>query len=151
MNCPHCQVSLAITQDLIGKRVKCSFCQNVFAVPPPPPEIQINTIPVSRKQNHPVFRDHKTWLKSYMQKVGQRSFIFQVALFAWTCLMILLVAWLMFNAANSSGINSPYASERANSAGLFMFAGLLCPMIFYLLLAVPLGIAAIATLETRKS
>jgi hypothetical protein len=73
-------------------------------------------------------------------------------LLAWTVFMFLIGIGLMFSSAASTGdsINSPYESERNGAAGAFMLVGLCCPLGSYLLLAVPLGIAAIATLESNK-
>lgn len=72
-----------------------------------------------------------------------RSFIFQVLLLAWTALMFL---WAVAGVAATSDYRGPY--RDAHETGQAM--GMLCTFFFWIIIALPLAIAAIATFEGGK-
>jgi hypothetical protein len=85
--------------------------------------------------------------------VGRRSAIFKVILLGWTAFMLLVTLGLMvaFAGSTESQRHSPYESERSGAAGAFVLGGLCCPIGIYLLLAIPQGLSAVATLESRRA
>ena len=83
------------------------------------------------------------WLVKYKAHCGIRSFIFQCCVLGWTAFMIFIsLAFLV----------SSIPVEDNNEAEMAAVTSMVCccPIAFWLLLAVPLGIAAIATLGRTK-
>lgn len=168
MNCPHCTAKLNVAANLTGKRVKCPKCNGEFVassiqntgesklkssppLPPPTNQPQRPHSPPDRKSD--AVSTKFSWFTRHRRWSGTRSFIFQTILFAWTVFMLLVGFGLFLMAADiaSDSIKSPYLSERRGSAGAFFLSGICCPLGVYFLLAIPLGIAAIATLESNKT
>lgn len=83
-------------------------------------------------------------IKRHKERCGVRSFIFQCILLAWTIFMGLITLGLMVSTL-------PERGSRASDAevGAWSFVGLCCPCATYLLIALPLGIAALATLQSN--
>lgn len=77
-------------------------------------------------------------LKIYLKFCGMRSFIFQVLLLAWTCFSFLL--WI--------GMAISVAGKDNDVAANAIALGSCCGCGGYMLIAIPLGCFAIATLET---
>lgn len=89
----------------------------------------------------------------YRNYCGRRSIIFQSALLGWTGFMFFVALGLMLSAAITPQREYPWESEQVEQdrkAGAFALGGVCCPLGTYLLLGIPLGIAAIATLESGK-
>ncbi len=85
------------------------------------------------------------WLGKYKTRCGGRSFIFQCILAGWTAFMLFVGFGMMV-------VSVPKGRNPSDQATMdFTFAGLCCPIGMWLLFAVPLGIAALATLNKAKS
>jgi hypothetical protein len=82
----------------------------------------------------------------YMHWAGTRSIIFQSLFLGWTAFAVLSTCGLNFALVKPG---HQMREEREAEASSIMLASC-CGCGGYLLFAVPLGIAAIATLETRK-
>ncbi|RMD59208.1 hypothetical protein D6833_11780 [Candidatus Parcubacteria bacterium] len=59
---------------------------------------------------------------------------------------MILLAWTVFMFFISAGLMAVYSDEPTDP-GVFAFGGICCPIALYCLIAIPLAIAAIATLE----
>lgn len=167
MKCPNCSKLLAIRSEHEGKKVKCPGCKTAFVVPLSPviaPRLQPVTtdtaprFPIGNSSKpvvHEVSRTNdvgKSWLSQYIEWCGIRSFVFQAILLAWTVFMCIVGFGLLLSASTTSktSINSPIQAERDGAAVAVMLVGLCCPLGTFLLLAIPLGIAVIATFESKK-
>jgi DNA-directed RNA polymerase subunit RPC12/RpoP len=168
-NCTNCGKGLKATETQSGKNAKCPNCGALVLIPEARdvreemgaatmneglPPLGENVVPNPRP-NPTIPTDHKlNWLARYKNRCGVRSFIFQAILAGWTAFMALVTLGLMLFSASSASQTSgypynPYHSAEAN-AGAFALLGICCPVGTYLLIAIPLGIAAIATLERHR-
>ena len=101
---------------------------------------------------HPPNTLHKkSWLARYKTRCGTRSFAFQCSLLAWTALMIILLGILLKPVTKKELIYdydvNPY-NPREMAA--WKAGNLCCPLGVWFIVAVPLGIAAIATFGRNK-
>ena len=167
-NCTNCGKGLKATETQSGKNAKCPNCGALVEVPGardtlevmgavmneerPSPDENLVTDP---RPNATIPTNHKlNWLARYKSRCGLRSFIFQAILAGWTAFMALVTLGLMLLSASSASQTSgypyyPYHSTQAD-AGAFALVGICCPVGTYLLIAIPLAIAAIATLERHR-
>jgi len=89
------------------------------------------------------------WIRRYMHRSGYRSFIFQCIVTGWTALFGFL--WLAMLVSSASGPryylnpqeNNAAIGEAATSGSCCLFGG-------WMMVALPCGIAAIATYEANK-
>jgi len=181
--CPTCGAKLTAPDVTAGKVVKCPKCSASMTVPgtdfapgssrqqppplpparvhpsrpyrPPPPVLEVEPVPYD-DEPAPVSKGPSSdfnFVRRYMRWCGLRSFIFQVLLFAWTALMVLVWLGMSMSAVAKQPDHDPYLtrrqSEDAQAAALGMLSCCTCGG--YLLFAIPLGIGAIATLEIGKS
>lgn len=163
-NCPKCQKPLLIKSEFGGRPVKCPKCGDVFTAPLIPPVIthaeysegETPPVAIDTSRRNPaikskdIIQKSRAWVSAHKKRCGTRSFIFQTILLAWTAFMFLAGFGLMLSAASSTSdaMDSPFASRRSGAAGAFLFVGICCPLGVYSLLAIPVGIGAIATLKT---
>ncbi len=86
------------------------------------------------------------WLKKYRRWCGNRSFIFQVILVAWTIFMFIQIMPELERPTNRAlqdeGVN-PYDPDEVV---MHRFSTVGCPIGVWFIIVLPLGIAAIATL-----
>lgn len=86
------------------------------------------------------------WLKKYRRWCGNRSFIFQVILVAWTIFMFIQIMPELERPTNRAlrdeGVN-PYDPD---DVVMHRFSTVGCPIGVWFIITLPLGIAAIATL-----
>lgn len=99
--------------------------------PPTPPPPDTSKQPISAIQRYKFY-------------CGKRSFIFQASLLGWTCFMACIGVVMFISAAVGSA-----GKSDDQQVGAFA-AGICCPLGGYLLVAIPIGIAAVATLEKGK-
>ncbi len=95
---------------------------------------------------------HKqNWLAGYKARCGTRSFAFQCWLLAWTALMIILLGILLKPVTKKELIYdydvNPY---NPREVAAWKAGNLCCPLGLWFIVAVPLGIAAIATFGKDK-
>jgi DNA-directed RNA polymerase subunit RPC12/RpoP len=159
-NCTNCGKGLKATETLSGKNAKCPNCGALVLIPgardvredmgaavnEARPSLDENVLPDPRP-SATIPTDHKlNWLARYKNRCGLRSFIFQAILAGWTAFMALVTLGLMMLSASSVSQRIPTNAD----AGAFALVGICCPVGIYLLIAIPLGIAAIATLEKHR-
>lgn len=114
--------------------------------PEPPPIINTNTV---RRQP-----PSSTLLARYYNRCGFRSVLFQSILFGWALLCgmyAFLICFLTFPREKSQleKIEDAYYHREGVDEAAWFFASFLCPGAVWLLIALPLLIAAIATLNRK--
>ena len=91
--------------------------------------------------------------KTYKERCGLRSFIFQCVLLGWTAFMFLVgVGMLLAVSPSREELELSKQGDSWARAGVLAssFWGLFCPAAVWALVAFPLGVAAISTLESRR-
>lgn len=124
IRCPHCYSRLKVPETKLGSAFECPSCGKVIE-----PE-------------------RVDFVRRYLKWCGLRSIIFQAALAAWTTVTVL--AWLYMAMSMVAG-DDPRMSKRENEQVAANALALMscCSCGGYMLIAGPLGIAAVATLETK--
>ena len=149
--CPKCSRPLRIPDGSPGQSFRCSSCQTRLIL--------------ARKNGHLVLqlpgeeveefdvelatppRSKGNILQRYRRWAGTRSLIFQSLLLAWTVCALLGSCGLLF----STLAQKPRTRQDEDAQVIASGFGLMCSCGVYSLLAIPLGIAAIATLERDKA
>jgi hypothetical protein len=91
-------------------------------------------------------RPSRNFVKRYVNWAGTRSIIFQSLFLGWT----IFATFIGFALVLPTILKEPHTQSAQDAQAIAFGSGLCCSIGFYALLAVPLGIAAIATLETRR-
>lgn len=97
-------------------------------------------VPISRSPS---------WIRRYMRRSGSRSFIFQCVIAGWSALFVFLWATMLLSSASGPRYylnpqeNNEAVGEAAAGGSCCLFGG-------WLLVALPCGIAAIATYEANN-
>jgi hypothetical protein len=92
------------------------------------------------KETHNIFQRYQGW-------AGTRSIIFQSLLLGWTAFVFLGTCGVLFASVAAEPENRRDESALAGAVAMLSC----CSCGGYFLVAFPLGIAAIATLESRKT
>lgn len=171
-SCPRCGEVLTAPEAIGGSKAKCPNCGTLLVLPSAlsgPDELarQINPHLValdelaeatrhdpSRLSARPRIKPSRpNWLARHKNRCGARSFIFQCALLGWTAFMLFVGLGLMIATLPTTQEQrlaewgAPQGEGAVLGWGLW---GLCCPIGTWLLLALPLGIAAIATIGSYK-
>ncbi|HZL38460.1 MAG TPA: DUF4339 domain-containing protein [Tepidisphaeraceae bacterium] len=123
----------------------------VAKAPAPPPEDDPPAT-VLRAPPAPIRRRPRT----YKERVGQRSYIFQIVLVVWTLSYVgcILAAWASAasHETNSVPPASSYESHATNPADVLLgvFSGWIALGMGWCVIGLPVGIAAVATLEDHR-
>ena len=160
--CPSCGASLAVPESKVGFLLKCPRCDSTFTAAPHPqraesPE-QIGGFSIDTSQKPIRVQQNTTrpnsWLRRYMHWSGTRSFIFQTLLAAWTAFMLMVLCLFMLSAVQaareSRDDNFGFRRRSEGADGFALLVAIACPMSVYALVAIPLGVGALATLESNK-
>lgn len=143
--CPHCGQQLTVPSVYAAGE---PIAPPVQAIPvssqPQIPQFNKKTAEDAAKHVKRSLETGNSWIRKYMAWSGLRSFIFQTILAGWTAFML----FIGFGTLVSASSRRDYYSDE--SAGAAILVGMCCPIGAYLLIAIPLGIAAIATLESNR-
>jgi len=130
----------SVADDMNGRIVQCSNCQTPFSIPSTiAPPIVKTSLPPRRKFNL------RTHFRHYINWCGMRSFVFQVALAAWTGFLAFGYLGLMVSMTTDRSLHRYGTQDVGNS----LLMGLCCSIGTWFLVAFPLGIAAIATFQGK--
>jgi len=167
--CPMCRQELQAHDQDAGGKVGCPKCGQRLQIPPQPAPPRVNktvlgapleppTRPFPPPDAEPAFQPRppppdasppRGMTRRYIDWCGTRSVIFQSLLLGWTAFVGLAALALILQFATAT--SKPVTKEEQEAAAIAAFyCGMLCPLAVYLLLAIPLGIAAIATLESGR-
>lgn len=141
--CPHCSYQIIDDGTLSGQVVACPQCHGAMLMPG-------ESAPVVRSAPARTYRPRKGLWGRYMAWSGTRSLIFQAIFLGWTACMGLFALSVMVSAASDPDMRSDYEPHRRTAATAFLVSGICCPLSGYALVAIPLGIAAVATLEAGR-
>jgi hypothetical protein len=95
----------------------------------------------------------------YRRRVGHRSFVFQIWLLAWTISYVLCIASFLVSGASHNtpaaaapfpGFNLPVPQANAADLATLITTGWLCTVLGWGYVGLPVGIAAVWTLENNK-
>ncbi len=178
--CPKCQATLKAPEEKVGARTKCPYCGSPVQVPGRPasaPWYVDDVLPVEvpaqvedlvkqdKPMNAPSQRareverpseggreregDKPSYniIQRYKQWAGTRSIIFQSILVGWSAFALLATCGLLIPASMKKPQFQEDEDAQASAIGMLSC----CSCGGYFLIAFPLGIAAIATLESRKN
>jgi hypothetical protein len=154
--CPRCGGILKMLPSLDGTTVTCPLCNNPFTMPTtaigptPPPSPLVNTPRPPRQSGLRTANQFHSPIRRYLRWAGTRSFVFQSILAGWTAFMLCAGLGIFAVYLMDARLQSQWEGDRQAVAMGFMLLGVCCPMGIYLLLAIPLGIAAIASLECNS-
>ncbi len=156
--CLHCNKIISYSANHAGKRVLCPSCKKEQRLPqlevpnkqPCDPDVIPEIVTNRGSQGTSTYlagqaQSSRAALHRYIDWAGKRSVIFQSVLLAWTVFWVILA---MFIILSSSSATSGRHRDESDTAALGI--ALMCPLSMWALLAIPLGIAAIATLKERK-
>jgi uncharacterized membrane protein YdjX (TVP38/TMEM64 family) len=82
------------------------------------------------------------YFQNRIDRHGMRSFVLQVALLTWTAFCALFGCVMLVGAFGAA------ADNPGEEVGILL-TGMFCPASVYVLVALPLGIAAVATMENN--
>lgn len=139
IHCPFCEEALRLPDNYNSDVFRCPHCRKQASLRHLDSDEQADSdLRVVQLSTNP--------LKRYLRWAGTRSVIFQSLLLGWTVFASLATLGLLM----TSLMQTPKTreDENAQAAAVGMFS--CCSCGGYCLVAIPLGIAAIATLETRK-
>ena len=159
--CPGCNSSLSIPSGKVGQSVKCPKCQQRFVAPPVQQkevhqiensDVAIDTSDFAGGVSRAASRS-QSGFQRYMHWCGTRSFIFQTLLGAWTAFMLMFLVLMMLSAVQSSreSRSDDFGFRRRSKGadGFALLVAMACPLAIYSLVAIPLGVGALATLESN--
>lgn len=147
--CPHCVASLRLPANV--NTFRCPSCRRTFArrelVPvPAAPRKDKDECEEEIGEEAVVHEAGNVWQR-YRRWAGTRSLIFQSLLLGWTAFASLLAFGWMLSIAGKQ----PRTRYEEDAQNVAVASSLCCSLGGYCLFAVPLGIAAIATLEMKSS
>jgi len=156
--CGRCGAGMESPDGLAGQHEQCPKCGASVRVPAEPTAPLARAVDQRREETRkpaaapPLIvpssapRRRGNWIKRYKRRCGTRSFIFQCIVLAWTLFMGLIALGLMM-------ASLPDRGSRASDAeiGAWGFMGICCPCATWILVALPFGIAALATLESGRT
>lgn len=145
IHCPSCNAPLRIPAGYDSDVFRCPRCRKQSSLTDLEEDnncAEVVLAPVPRPPDIP----ERNPIKRYARYVGTRSFIFQVILFGWTAFMILVSLGLVMTTLMERPRDRIEQDAQAAAFGTMSC----CSCGGYCLFAIPLAIAAIATLETRK-
>jgi hypothetical protein len=124
-----------------------------LAFAPQPSYRPVPGVPAVPYATRPV-RHGGGWIARYKARCGFRSFLFQGILVGWTAMIGCWVLFMTFASVQAPRHNSPYyyvdRQERTEAEATAMLGSWCCLGGVWCLLAVPLGIAAVATYEGNR-
>lgn len=141
-NCPNCQAAFRVRDSFAGERGECPRCGQPLLTPGLANPDDVSMPPGRRGP-----------FVAYLDWCGGRSFVFQVVLTIWTGCSVLVAVLILLGANREVTMLEafPRSVEGARQANWdAAIAGLACGFVFYCVVAIPLFIAAIATIPTRK-
>lgn len=172
--CPTCKSALEAAEDTVGSKSSCPKCGQRVQVPDPrrdetlmgvlPSDWLSQPVPKARDREEvfpiaqpapllPETQPSPNILQRYIAWSGMRSAIFQALLLGWTAFVGLGTCGIVFNSIRERrdernvSPNWPRQPEDRTIQAEGLMWGMCCSCGVYLLIALPLGIAAIATLN----